>query len=309
MAHDEFKRRLKGIMVPMVTPFKRNYELDLEAIPDNVQFMLEGGVSVLIPCGSTGEFPSMSPEERKQVVEATVRATDSRALVVAGTSHTDLQTVIELSQHAEAVGADGVMLVIPYYFKPTEDEIYEFFGQIDRQVDVPIILYNNPGTTKINVSLDLMERLFQLKNMAAIKETNSHPVRYYEELRRFGGQFPIVPAGEPLAVFNMLAGAPGFITVAANFAPSLLRGMYEAAQAGDVTRAFELYARLYEYRRLFQERVSQGYPLYITYAKAAMELLGLRAGPPRLPLSDILGEEKAQLKRVLEEKMDLICVG
>lgn len=309
MSDKELAKKLQGIIVPIVTPFKDDYELDEGAIATNVNFLVENGVTVIVPCGTNGEFSSLTTEERERVVEATVQAVAGRVPVVAGTSHCCLKTAIDLTRHAHEVGADGVMMVPPYYLKPTEDEVFQFFSLVDREVDIPILLYNNPSTTKVNMSFDLMERLSTLRNVVAIKENNSEPVRYFHELAHFGNHFPVIPAGEPPMIYNLLTGAPGFITVSANFAPGLIKEIYKAAKAHDLERAFRAYGKLLQYRALFQKRVNAGYPAYITYAKAAMNLLGLPAGPVRPPLGPLSEGEIAALRRVLEEKLGLQCVA
>lgn len=309
MSGRKLARELRGIIVPIVTPFKDDCELDEDAIVTNIDFLLENGVTVIVPCGTNGEFSSLTIEERKRVVEATVRAVAGRVPVVAGTSHSCLKTVMDLTRHAQELGVDGVMMMPPYYLKPTEDEVYLFFSLVDREVDIPILLYNNPSTTKVNMSLDLMERLSTLRNVAAIKESNSEPVRYFHELVHFGNRLTVIPAGEPPMIYNLLTGAPGFITVSANFAPRLIKEIYEAAKAHDLERAFRAYGKLLQYRALFQDRVSAGYPAYITYAKAAMHLLGLPAGPVRPPLSPLSEGEITTLRSVLEEKLGLQCVA
>jgi 4-hydroxy-tetrahydrodipicolinate synthase len=301
----ELARRLKGIIVPLVTPFGPDYSLNEQAVATLVAYTLDRGVEVLVPCGTTGEFPSMTREERRRMVAATVDAAAGRVPVIAGASHTHLRSAIELCQDAQDVGADAVMLLSPYCFKPTEDEIYAFFQALDREIDMPFLFYNNPATAKVNASFDLIERLSGLKHFLGMKETNSHPVRFYEELVRFKDRFVLIPAGEPTAIFTLVSGATGFMTVAANFNPALMVAIYQAVQAGQVERAFELYGQLYAYRQLFEQRAQAGHPVYIAFAKAALNLLGLPAGPVRPPLSMPSSAEQNQIRRVLETVMQL----
>lgn len=309
MDKESLRRRLKGIMVPTITPFTWDYDLNVEAIPSLVDYLLENGVNVIIPCGSNGEFASMTVEERKQVAEATVEAVNGRAPVIVGTSHTCVGDALALTRHAGEIGADGVMMVPPYYFRPSDEEVFEFFRIIDSESDIPILIYNNPATTKVNLSLDMFERLSALPNVVGIKENNSQPVRYFSELLRFGDRLTIIPAGEPPMIFNVLSGAPGFITVSATFCPKLIRQMFEAAQAQDLERAFELYRDLLRYRQLFQARVDQGYAAYIPYAKAALNLLGFPAGPSRPPLGYPSADEIDRLRAVLEDDFGFECVA
>ncbi len=148
-----------------------------------------------------------------------------------------------------------------------------------------------------------------MKNFAAIKENNSQPVRYYEELQEFGDRFPVIPAGEPPAIFNVLSGAPGFMSVAANFNPRLIGNMLEFAKAGRIEDAFAEFEILRRYRLLFEARNRLGYPMYVIYAKASLNLLGFEVGPPRPPLSPLSEEELDELRQVLREVMKLEVVA
>lgn len=305
----KLQERLKGLIVPIVTPFTWEYELHLGGIAPIVDYLLDNGVSVIIPCGTNGEFSSMTVAERKLVAEATVEAVGGRAPVIVGTSHSCLKDALELVHHAQDIGADGVMMVPPYYFRPTEDEVFEFFHIISSESNIPILIYNNPATTKINLSLEMFERLGALPHVAGIKENNSQPVRYFEELLRFEDRLTIIPAGEPPMIFNVITGAPGFITVSATFCPQLIREMFEAAQVRELEKAFSLYRKLFRYRQLFQARVDQGYATYVPYAKASLNLLGFPAGPTRPPLAYLRPEEISRLRKVLEEDFGFTCVA
>ncbi|NIM95975.1 MAG: hypothetical protein GTO18_19930 [Anaerolineales bacterium] len=305
----ELKDKLSGTLVPIVTPMHDDFSLKLELIPDLVDYLIEGGVRVVIPCGSTGEFSSLTDDERKRVIEHTVQAVNGRIAVIAGVSDTKLTTVIELSNYAEKVGADGVMITAPYYFLITEDEIFKYFTAIDDAINIPIMFYNNPATTKLNASYDLIQRLSGLKNFGALKENNSQPVRYYEELDLFGDQFPVIPAGEPPAIFNILSGAPGFMSVAANFNPMLITSMLEAAREQRIQDAFELFEILRAYRALFEARNRQGYPMYVVYAKASLNLIGFDVGRPRPPLQSPSPQELTLLRGVLKDVMGLDVVS
>lgn len=309
MDRDELRRRLKGIIVPLVTPFHPDYSLNKQAVFTLVPYLLDQGVEVLVPCGTTGEFPSMTREERRRMVAATVDAAAGRVPVIAGASHTHIRTAVDLCQDAQDVGADAVMLLPPYCFKPTETEIFAFFQILDQEIRIPFLFYNNPATAKVNASFELIERLSGLKHFLGMKETNSHPVRFYEELLRFKDRFVVIPAGEPTAIFTLVSGAAGFMTVAANFNPALMVSIYKAVQIGEISQAFDLYGKLYTYRQLFEERVKTGYPVYIAYAKAAMNLVGLPAGPVRPPLTMPSEAEQTRIRQVLKEVMGLSPVA
>lgn len=301
--------KLHGTLVPIVTPMHNDFSLKLDVLPTLIDYLIDGGVKVIIPCGSTGEFYALSEQERCQMIEATVKAVAGRISVIAGVSDTRKDTVIRLANFAKDSGADGVMILAPYYFLSTEDELFAFMKAIDEAIDIPFLYYNNPATTKFNASLDFLERLSTLINFGAIKENNSQPVRYYEELQRFGNKFPVIPAGEPPAIFNMLSGAPGFMSVAANFNPKLISDMLVAAREQRIQDAFALFEILRTYRSIFEARNRQGYPEYVRFAKASLNLIGFPVGPTRLPLLAPSDQDLMKLRKILSEVMHLQVVN
>lgn len=309
MDRETFRQRLTGIVVPMATPFRDDYSLDVSAVSKTLPFLIERGVSAVMVCGSTGEFASLSLDERKQMVQAAVQVADHRVLVLAGVSDTYYRNVIDLAQFSQRAGADALILVAPYYFYPSEDEVFRYFELLDREIDIPFMFYNNPATAKINASLQLIERLGELKHFAGLKDTNSQPIRYLEFLKRFGARFAMIPAGEPAAIFNIVSGAPGFMTVAANFLPELLVSIFKAAQARDLDRAFALFDKLATYRQLFEARVAAGYPGYVVYAKAGMNLRGLPAGPVRPPLTYPSPAELDKLREIMRTVLEIPVAG
>lgn len=305
----DLKDKLHGTLVPIVTPMHDDFSLKLDILPSLIDYLIDGGVKVIIPCGSTGEFYALTEDERCQMIEATVKAVGGRISVIAGISDTRKDTVIRLANFAEDSGADGVMILAPYYFLATEDELFTFIKAIDKAIDIPFLYYNNPATTKFNASLDFLERLSTLNNFGAIKENNSQPVRYYEELQRFGNKFPVIPAGEPPAIFNILSGAPGFMSVAANFNPKLISDMLVAAREQRIQDAFALFEILRTYRSIFEARNRQGYPEYVRFAKASLNLIGFPVGPTRLPLLAPSDQDLKKLRKILSEVMHLKVVG
>jgi 4-hydroxy-tetrahydrodipicolinate synthase len=306
---NDLKDRLTGVFVPIVTPMHPDRSLKTDAVPSLVDYLIEGGVSVIVPCGSTGEFASLTGGERQDMVRATVKAVDGRATVIAGVSDTRMSAVIELAEGAKEAGADGALVTAPYYFLASEDEVFDYFSGIDAAIDFPFLFYNNPATTKLNASFGLLDRLSTLRNFAGVKENDSSPVRYYEQLRLFGDRFPVIPAGEPPAVFNMLTGAPGFMSVAANFNPRLIGDILAAAQERRIEDAFALFEKLRTYRALFEARNRLGYPMYVVFAKTALNQLGFDVGAPRLPLREPARDDLERLCDVLRDVMDLPVVA
>lgn len=305
MDRETIRKSLTGIIVPIATPFREDYSLNTEAVSKTVPFLLSRGIRAVMACGSTGESASMSLEERKQMIQETVSVVDKKALVIAGVSDSYYRNVIELGQFSERVGADCLILVAPYYYYPSEDEVVNFFSLLNREIDIPFLFYNNPATAKINASPQLIERLGELKNFAGLKDTNSQPVRFMEFLKRFDSRFAMIPAGEPAAIFNLISGAKGFMTVAANFLPELLVSIFEATQKRDLDCAFTLFEKLATYRQLFEARVAAGYPAYVVFAKAGMNLRGLPAGPVRPPLTYPTPVELERLREIMRTVLEI----
>lgn len=305
MDRETLRKSLNGIIVPIATPFRDDYSLNTDAVSTTVPFLLNRGVRAVMACGSTGESASMSLEERKQMIQATVSVVDKKALVIAGVSDSYYRNVIELGQFSQRAGADCLILVAPYYYYPSEDEVVNFFSLLDREIDIPFMFYNNPATAKINASTQLIERLGELKNFAGLKDTNSQPVRFMEFIKRFESRFAIIPAGEPAAIFNIISGAKGFMTVAANFLPELLVSIFDAAEKLELDRAFALFEKLAIYRQLFETRVAAGYPSYVVFAKAGMNLRGLPAGPVRPPLTYPNPVELDRLREIMRTVLEI----
>jgi 4-hydroxy-tetrahydrodipicolinate synthase len=251
-----------------------------------------------------GEFSSLTISERKQVLELTLKHAGDKALILTGCASSDLETVLELSDHAATQGAHAIMLTPPYYFKSTSQELYDFFRLVDSKVTLPWVIYNNPSTTKTDIPLDLINQFSKLKNFAALKESSSDMVRYYEERERFASKFPIIAAAEPALVFQLLAGAEGLMTASVDFAPTLMLNLWKAVQEKQTERAFALFSRVFQIRKLMSEAVNRGFPASVSYAKAALEIQGIPVGPTRTPLSALPTAEKARLAQVLAQVLE-----
>ena len=309
MNRDDLRGRLEGLIASLVTPFDQGGRLFPEGLKKEIQFLLASGVKVLVCCGSIGEFSSLTVSERKQVLELTLEITRDRALILAGCASSDVETVLELSDHGASQGAHGIMLTAPYYFKSRSEEIYEFLRLIDNKTKLPWIIYNNPSITKTDIPLDVIDQLSKLKQFTALKESNGDMVRYLEERERFGSVFPIIAAAEAVVVFQLLAGAEGLMTAAVDFAPTLMQNLWMAAKWKKTQEALDLFALVFQVRKLMSEAIRSGYPAYVPYTKAALEILGVPVGPPRPPLSPLSANEKTQLAGVLKEVLGLPSVG
>jgi 4-hydroxy-tetrahydrodipicolinate synthase len=301
MNRDDLRKRLNGPIASLVTPFDQEGRLCPEGLLQEINFLLAAGIKVLACNGSIGEFSSLTTSERKQVLELTLKYAGDDALIVTGCASSDLATVLELSDHAAAQGAHAIMLTAPYYFKSTSQELYEFFRVIDTKLTLPWIIYNNPTTTRADIPLDLIVQFSKMEHFAALKESSADMVRYYEEQERFGSIFPIIAAAEPVIVFQLLAGAAGLMTATVDFAPTLMRDLWTAASEKKTEQAFALFSGVFQIRKLMSEAVGRGFPAFVQYTKAALEIQGIPVGPPRAPLSVLPSAEKARLVQVLAQ--------
>ncbi len=307
MDPEELRERYVGCQVVMVTPFKADYSLDEEGIRRLTNFLIKGGVQVLQPCGSTGEFWSLTPEEHKEVIKIVVDEADGRIPVVPGTAYSGTKLTVALSKYAEEVGADGVMIVPPYYQTPTLDGIYEHYKTVAEAMKIGIVVYNNPFTSKITIREELMEKLTTIPSVVAIKDTTADMRLSLRMLRRFGDRLAFsMGSGESLAAGYYLAGGKGHVSAFANFAPTLSVAMYKAAKDKDWEKVKELDAKMAPFFELDQ-RLSDKHKgtTYITLVKEACRMLGLPGFPPRKPLLPLEEDERQELRIVLE-KMGII---
>lgn len=303
MDPEELREKYIGCQVVMVTPFREDYSLDEDGIRCLTNFLIEAGVQVLQPCGSTGEFWSLTPEEHKRVIKIVVDEAAGRVPVIPGTAHSGTKLTVELSKYAEEVGADGVMIVPPYYQIPTLEGIYEHYKTVAEAIKIGIVIYNNPGTSKITIREELMEKLATIQNVVAVKDTTADMWLSLRMLRRLGDKLTFsMGSGESLAAGYYLAGGRGHVSAFANFAPTLSVAMYKAAMNEDWEKVKELDAKMAPFFELDQ-RLSDKHQgtIYITLTKEACRMLGLPGFPPRKPLLPLEDDEREELRVVLEK--------
>lgn len=293
--------RLAGPMTALVTPFQADGSLDIAALRGHVEYQLQHQVPIVVTCGTIGEFPSLSVEERQQVTECAVSAVGGRAAVLASVADNRQGTTQELARHARAVGADGLLVMTPPFFKLSEDEQLDYWRWVDAHLEMPFVVYSTPANPSGVASFALLERVATLRHFAGLKEASPDVARFHGLVRSFGGLFPIVAAVEAPLPYTLLAGASGLMTSTACFAPALMWELFRAARAGDVPRVMRSFEPVVRFRDLFQPRMNAGFHVYIPFTKAACELIGLPSGEPRAPLSGITAAERAALAGVLRE--------
>ena len=290
--------RPEGIFVALVTPFDKRGRIDEEGLRELVGFVVEKGVSGVVPCGTTGEFVYMDEGERKSVLEAVMDEVSDRVQVIAGTGASSTDTAIRLARHAEDVGANAVLTVAPYFLRPADKGLYQHFYELSRAVDIPIVLYNIPQCTGGFLSREVVEDLAELANVRALKDSSGH-LPYMLELLDFVGDRLAILCGHDEVVLPALAsGASGAILASANIIPDLWVELFKAIRAGQLEKARELQLKVQKLARII---VRHGGPLAV---KAALKMMGLRAGRARRPLrsgGSLSWEVREELRLELEK--------
>ncbi|MBI2549946.1 4-hydroxy-tetrahydrodipicolinate synthase [Candidatus Woesearchaeota archaeon] len=287
--------RVEGAITAMVTPFTESGELDIEGLKRNVEFQIANGISGLVPLGTTGESPTVSDEERETVIKAVVAAAAGRVSVIIGTGTNSTEHSIELSQQAEELGADAVLVVSPYYNKPTQEGLYRHFKAIAEAVSIPVIVYNIQGRTGVNIETATLARMAQVPNIIAVKEASGNLAQMMDVIDQLPKTFSVVSGDDNLTLPLMSLGGRGVISVVSNLIPGKVSGMCAAALKGDFAAARRLH---YEMLPLFKAAFIETNPIPI---KAAMNMAGMPAGPVRMPLCEMQPANADKLKAVLQK--------
>src|SRR3954471_11612625 len=237
------KTSFRGSFTALVTPFK-NGALDEKAFRALVGWQIAEGTNGLVPVGTTGESPTLSHDEHKRVVEWCVDEAKGRVPVVAGSGSNSTKEAIDLSRHAEKAGADAVLVVTPYYNKPTQEGMYQHFKAINDAIGIPIIIYNIPGRSVIDMSVETMQRLFELDNIAGVKDATANVVRVSQQRAAMGQDFIQMSGEDATALGFMAHGGHGCISVTSNVAPPLCAEFQDACGNGDFAAALKLQEKL-----------------------------------------------------------------
>jgi 4-hydroxy-tetrahydrodipicolinate synthase len=279
------KTSFRGSFTALVTPFK-NGSLDEKVFRDIVEWQISEGTNGLVPVGTTGESPTLSHDEHKKVVEWCIDQVDGRVPVIAGSGSNSTAEAIELSRHAEQAGADAVLIVTPYYNKPTQEGLYQHYKAINDAIGIPIIIYNIPARSIVDMSVETMARLFELKNIAGVKDATANMTRVSQQRAVMGPDFNQLSGEDITALGFMAHGGHGCISVTSNVAPRLCSEFQAACLKGDFKAALKLQDKLaLLHTNLFVETS----PAPIKYA---MSLIGKCANTVRLPM--VPATEKAQ---------------
>ncbi len=284
----------KGSLVPIVTPF-RNGKFDEKAYADLIEWHISEGTHGIIPCGTTGEASTLDFEEHYRVIEVAVKAANKRIPVIAGTGANATDEAVFITKKAKELGADGALIVTPYYNKPTQEGLYLHFKAIAEAVDIPIVLYNVPGRTAVNMLPDTVARLLEFKNIIGLKEATGDMRQASDLVRLCGDRLPLF-SGDDFTTFTMLAlGGKGAISVTANIVPKDVAEMWNAWEKGDIDKARKLH---YKLEPLNAAMFIETNPIPV---KTALAMMGKVEEDFRLPLCPMSAANKEKLRAVLKD--------
>ena len=283
----------QGSMVAIITPFDAEGRFDEESYRQLIEFQIENGTDVIVPCGTTGESTTLTHKEHDLVVRTCIDQVNNRVPVLAGTGSNSTAEAIEISKHAAEIGADGLLLVAPYYNKPSQEGIYQHYKTLAEEIPLPQVMYNVPGRTGMNITADTTIRLAGIVNIVAIKEASGDVTQASEIVARAGDKIDVISGDDFLTLPLMACGAKGVISVTANIMPKQVKTMVQAIQEGRWDEALQLHLQLLD---LHQTLFIEANPVP---TKNSAALMGMCRADVRLPLVDMQPENLEKLKTVL----------
>ena len=285
----------KGSNVALITPFKNN-KLDEDSYIKLINFHLENGTNGLVPAGTTGESPTLSHDEHQKVIQLCVSETKNKVPVIAGTGSNSTEEAISLSKHAEKAGADGILIVTPYYNKPTQEGLYQHYKSINNNCGLPIIIYNIPSRSVVDMSVDTMARLFELKNIVGVKDATGDLNRVDQQKAKMGNEFIQLTGNDDNAFEFNKRGGVGSISVTANIAPKLCSEFQKFSKSNSDNEFKEAQRLDQMLQPLHKTLFIESNPSPVKYAA---KLLGLCGDEVRLPLVRITTNSQKEVKKAL----------
>lgn len=285
----------EGVFTALVTPF-RSDAVDEATLRDLVERQIEAGVDGVVPCGSTGEAATLSHAEHRRVVEICVEAVRGRVQILAGTGSNSTRESIELTRHAREAGADGALLISPYYNKPTQEGVIAHYAAVARATGLPLVVYNIPGRTASNLLPATISRLAEIEGVVGVKESCGDLAQVSRVVALCPESFTVLAGDDALALPIIAVGGRGLISTTSNVAPRPIVQLVAAARAGDLSRARELHLRLLP---LFDALFCETNPIPV---KAALAILGLAQDEIRLPLTPLGASNRERLQATLKEQ-------
>lgn len=288
----------RGSITALITPF-RNGKVDEAAYTRFIEWQISEGTHGLVPVGTTGESPTLDHDEHKRVIELAVATSKKRVPVIAGTGSNSTDEAVELSQYAEKVGADAVLIVTPYYNKPNQEGLYQHFKAVNDAINIPIIIYNIPGRSVVDMSVATMARCYELKNIVGVKDATANLARPSQTRAALGSDFCQLSGEDATALGFMAHGGAGCISVASNVAPRLCADFQNACMAGDFKKALAIQDRLMP---LHEVLFIETNPAPVKYA---VSRLGFGTADMRLPMVPLTDASKRAIDQVLSD-LDLV---
>lgn len=286
--------KLEGAYTAMVTPFHDD-RVNEAKLREMVEFQIGNGISGLVPCGTTGESPTLSHEEHRRVIDIVIEAAAGRVPVIAGAGSNNTTEAISLTRHARDAGADAALLITPYYNRPSQAGVIAHYRAVAEACDLPLIIYNCPGRTAVNTTADTIAELSEVPSIIGIKEASGNMDQICDIIDRTPDSFTVISGDDSMTLPMMAVGAKGVISVISNILPAGMSELAAAALAGNVQRAGELHFRLFRLMRTLMKAETNPSPV-----KTAMNMCGMDVGPVRLPLVDPAGESRMLLERLLK---------
>jgi len=283
----------KGCYVAIVTPFRDDGSINEQALRSNIDFLISKGVAGLVPCGTTGESATLSWEEHNRVVDITIDQAKGKVQIIAGAGSNNTEESIAAARHAQDKGADALLCITPYYNKPTQEGLFQHYKAISSSVEIPIVVYNVPGRTSVNLLPETLERLCAFKNIECVKEASGNVTQISEIHRRCGDRLTILSGDDALTLPILAIGGKGVISVVGNIVPDRMVKLIDEYFKGNMDVALKIHEELLP---LNQAMFVETNPIPV---KTAMNLIGMNAGTLRLPLVSISERNKQELISVL----------
>jgi 4-hydroxy-tetrahydrodipicolinate synthase len=290
---NEEKRMFTGAMVALITPFHEG-QIDLETLDELLEFQVENGIDAIVPVGTTGESPTLTHEEHKQVIERVVKTVGGSVPVIAGAGSNSTAEAIELTAYAKKVGADATLQVCPYYNKPTQEGFYQHFKAIAEEVDLPIVLYNIPSRCGAGLTPETVAKLAELDNIVGIKEATGSLDQASEIAMRC--DITILSGDDSLTLPLASVGGKGVISVVANIVPTDVKAMTDLILEGDLVKARQWHKKLFALSKGLLTLATNPIPI-----KAAMAMLDMSSEELRLPMTPLEDSKKATLRKTLTD--------
>ncbi|MFP8641210.1 4-hydroxy-tetrahydrodipicolinate synthase [Priestia aryabhattai] len=284
------------VLTAMVTPFDQNGEIDFNATKTLVEHLITNGTDGLVVAGTTGESPTLTTEEKIELFKCVVEAAAGRVHVIAGTGSNNTQASISLTKLAEETGVDGIMLVAPYYNKPSQEGLYQHFKTIAQSTSLPVMLYNIPGRSVVNISVETIVRLSEIPNVVSIKEASGNLDAMAEIISKTPSDFTLYSGDDGLTIPVLAIGGAGVISVASHIIGNDMQEMINAFKNGDVQKAAATHRNLLPIMRALFIAPSP------SPVKAALNLNGIQVGGVRLPMVPLSNNEQSALEEVLQAR-------